>query len=162
MILKQGFSRKVELFSVRNLYLIGFVIYHVVGPIKALSSQSFFGFRIENPRATGNVLLLYVWVYFLVYLFSYHRIKVVRWFAGKMSGLPSEAPDSMLMILAVVLVVIGVPIRLFSHYIPVVGPALTNVALAMAAISCAAAGWVWSQRKFNPFVLSLTIAILAG
>ena len=162
LVLKQGLSRKVELFSVRNLYLAGFVIYHVVGPIKALSTQFFFGFEVTNPESTANWLLLYVWVYFLVYLFSYHRIKLVRRFAAKLSGIPSEAPDSMLLMMAVGLVALGVPMRLFGHYIPVVGPAMSNAALAMAALGCAAAGWVWSERKLNPFVLSITIAILAG
>jgi len=162
MMLKQGLSRKVELFSVRNLYLVGFLIYHVVGPIKALSAQYFFGFKVTDPSSTGNWLLLYVWVYFLVYLFSYHRITVVRWFTSKLSMIPSEAPDSMLIAMAVGLVLVGLPIRLFAYNIPVVGPTLNNVALAMAAIACATMGWVWSQRKFNPVVISLTIAILAG
>ncbi len=162
MMLKQGLSRKVELFSVRNLYLVGFLIYHVVGPIKVLSSQNFFGFKILNPNSTANWLLLYVWVYFLVYLFSYHRITVVRWFSAKFAGIPSEAPDSMLMILAVLLVVVGLPIRLYAYSIPVIGPTLNNISLAMAATACAAAGWIWSERKFNPVVVTITVALLAG
>jgi len=162
MILKQSLSRKVELFSVRNLYLVGFVVYHVVGPVKSLSSQHFFGFNVMNPESTSSVLLLYVWVYFIVYLFSYHWLKPVRWLAAKASGIHAEAPDSMLMMMAVALVAVGVPMRLFGHLLPIVGAAMVNVALALAALGCAAAGWVWSERKFNPFVISLTLAILAG
>ncbi|MGI9429991.1 MAG: hypothetical protein ACR2NM_15120 [Bythopirellula sp.] len=162
MVLVQGFSRKVELFSVRNLYLAGFVVYHVVGPAKALSTGHFFGFRVVSPEATGRVLLLYVWVYFLVYLFSYHRIKIVRWFAAKLSAIPSEGADSMLMMMAIGLVAVGLPMRLFGHQIPVVGNVLVNISLAMAAMACALSGWVWSQRKFNMVVLSFTLAILAG
>jgi len=162
MMLKQGLSRKVEFFSVRNLYLVGFLVYHVVGPIKALSTQSFFAFKIIDPVSTGNWLLLYVWIYFLVYLFSYHRITVVRWFSAKFAEIPSEAPDSMLMIMAVGLVVVGLPMRLYGYSIPIIGPTLNNIALAMAATACAATGWIWSNRKFNPVVVSLTIAILAG
>jgi len=162
MMLVQGLSRKVELFSIRNLYLVGFVIYHVIGPAKVLSSGNFYGFKVNEPESTGHWLLLYVWVYFVVYLFSYHRLHIVRWCASKLSGIPSEAPDSMLMSLAVGLVAIGLPMRLFGHYIPVVGALLVNVSFAMAAMACALAGWVWSQRKFNPAVLALTAAILAG
>lgn len=162
MVLKQGLSRKVELFSIRNLYLAGFLIYHVIGPTKALLSGNYMGFTVNNPESTGRWLLFYVWVYFLVYLFSYHRIKLVRWFAAKMSVIPSEGSDSMFLALAMALVTVGIPMRLFARYIPVVGPALINVSLAMAAVACALAGWVWSYRKFNPAVLGLTGFIVAA
>jgi len=161
MVLKQGLSRKVEFFSIRNLYLAGFVVYHVIGPAKALSTGNFFGFRVNDPESTGHWLLLYVWVFFLVYLLSYHRIKIYRWFASKLSGIPSEGPDSMLMAMAIGLIVFALPMRLFAYQIPVVGPSLVNVSLAMAAMACAISGWVWSQRKFNVVVLSITAAILA-
>jgi hypothetical protein len=162
VVLKQGLSRKVELFSVRNLYLVGFVIYHVVGPIKTITTENYFGFKIVHPSSAANWLLLYAWVYFLVYMFSYHRIGIVRWFAAKFSGISTEAPDSMLMAFSVFLIAFGLPMRLFGYQIPIVGPTLSNVALAMAATACAASGWVWSNRKMNPVVVSLTIAILAG
>lgn len=162
MVLVQGLSRKVELFSIRNLYLAGFVVYHVIGPAKALSTGNFSGFRVMDPKNTGMWLTLYVYVYFIVYLFSYHRINISRWFASKMSGIPSEASDTMLMTLGVGLIAIGVSTRFFGSHLPIVGPAMTNVSFALAGIACAAAGWVWSQRKFNPAIISVAGAILLG
>lgn len=162
MVLVQGLSRKVELFSIRNLYLAGFVVYHVIGPAKALSTGDFFGFRVMDPKNTGMWLTIYIYIYFIVYLFGYHRIHLARWFASKLSGIPSEASDSMLLTLGVGLIAIGVPMRLFGHYLPIVGPATVNVSLALAAIACASAGWVWSQRKFNPAVISIAGVILVG
>lgn len=68
----------------------------------------------------------------------------------------------MLLGLGVCLVALGVPMRLFGHTIPIAGPALTNVSFALAGIASVAAGWVWSQRKFNPAVISIAGAILLG
>ncbi|MDC0937237.1 hypothetical protein OAS39_13210, partial [Pirellulales bacterium] len=42
------------------------------------------------------------------------------------------------------------------------GPAFVNISWSMAAVACAAAGWVWSQRKFNVVISSVTAAILCG
>jgi len=162
MILVQGLSRKVELFSVRNLYLAGFLVYHVIGPTKALLSNNFSGFTVNDPVSTGRWLLLYVWVYFIVFLLSYHRIKIVRWFVSKLSGIPSYGSDSMFMGLAIGLVIVGVPMRVLGPSVPVIGLQLGSISFAMAAIACALAGWVWSQRKFNVVVLSLTAVILLG
>ena len=162
LVLMQGLSRKVELFSIRNLYLAGFLIYHVLGPARALSTEDFSGFRVSDPKNTGMWLTIDIYVYFIVYLFAYQRINIARWFASKMSGIPSEASDSMLMLLGVVLIAIGIPMRLYGPYLPIVGPAMINVSLALAAIACSAAGWVWSQRKFNAAVISIAGAIVIG
>ncbi|QEG34697.1 hypothetical protein [Bythopirellula goksoeyrii] len=162
IVLKQGLSRKVEFFSIRNLYLAGFVVYHVIGPAKAISTGDFSGFRINDPKNTALWLTIYVYVFFFVYLFAYHKINIARWFASKASGMPSEASDSMLMALSVGLIAVGLPLRFFGHYLPVVGPAMTNVSFALAGLACASAGWVWSQRKFNPAVISVAGAVLVG
>lgn len=162
MIFVQGMSRKVELFSIRNLYLAGFVVYHVLGPAKMLSTGDFLGFAVNSPETTGRWLLLYIWVYFLVYMFSYHRIKLVRRLASKFSAVPLEMSDTLLLSLAVALLTASIPMRFFGGTIPVVGKAMLHIALALTAVSCALAGWVWSKHKFNVAVTAMTAVIVIG
>jgi len=53
MMLKQGLSRKVDMFSARNMYLVGFIIYQLTSPAIALKTEDFTFFRVNFPEDTG-------------------------------------------------------------------------------------------------------------
>ncbi len=162
MMLIQGLQRKVDFFSIRNLYLTGFIVYCIHSVILPLSQESFYGFPISDPVRTAKWYVFFTYVYVAVYLFCYHRVRLVHWLGAKLSPAPSIASDSSLLMFALGLTALAVPLRIVALYVPVAAGALLIVSIALAAISSATAGWVWGHRRFNPAVLAFVLVILAG
>lgn len=161
MAIVQGVSRRVELFSVRNIYLAGFVIYQVVSPIAALRSGSHMSFRIIDPEGAAQWFTLYAYIFIAIYLWSYHRLGISNWFAAKFSGENLTASDSMLTGLAIGMIAFAVLLRAVGVQIPYMRGVSINVSVAIAAASCAVIGWVWGARRMNPAVLMVAGLVLS-
>ncbi len=160
MVFLQGFSRKVDLFSMRNMYLFSFLVYQIISPATALYTENFTLFQVNSPAQSGKQLLIFVWIYLAVFLLSYHRLGLTPWVAKKFSGPPRETSDSFFLGLAVALVVIALPLRLFGPGIPLIAKASANVSIALASVACGLAGWVWSNRRLNiPIVLMVLFIV---
>jgi hypothetical protein len=161
MVLYQGLTRSVDLFSIRNIYLAGFIVYQIVSPVMALQSDFYAGFRIVDPAKAGKWMLIFNYVFVAIFLLSYHRIKLVQWLAAKFPQRSATASDSMLTGLAFALILFAVVLRLVGVRIPILQSLSVNVSVALAATSCAIIGWVWAQRRLNPAVLSIAFFIIS-
>lgn len=155
MILKQGLSRKVDLFSLRNLYLAGFCIYQLASPALALETGNFWFFDVINPEKTGKEFLFLAIIYLSIFLFSYHKIRLAPGAAQKLSGPPQEISDYMLICLAAGLMAVAVPLRFMPIPTAIAKP-MVQIAIAFAGITSAVCGWVWSGRRSN---IPLTVFI---
>ena len=104
MVLIQGFSRRVDLFSMRNLYIASFLVYQVGSPTLALYTNDFNLFTIYSPEHTAKKYLLFLYVFMGVFLFSYHRLSFTPRIARKWTGIPTELNDGVLLGLATAMV----------------------------------------------------------
>lgn len=161
MMFVQGMSRQVDLFSIRNIYLCGFIVYQIVSPMSALRTGSFGTFQIIDPERAGRWMLLFIYIYIAAYLLSYHHIKITRWLAAKFSGREATASDSMLTGLAISLSISALMVRVLGMQAPWLYAIAINVAVALAAVSSGIIGWVWGQRRFNPVVLLIVAVVLS-
>lgn len=161
LMLYQGLTRSVDLFSIRNIYLAGFIVYQIVSPVSALQVDAYSGFRITDPARAGKWMLIFNYIFIALFLLSYHRIKLARWLAEKFPHRSATASDSMLTGLAFTLIVAAVVLRIFGVQIPLIQALSINVSVALAATSCAIIGWVWAQRRLNPAVLSIAFFIIS-
>lgn len=160
LMLKQGLSRKVDLFSARNMYLVGFIIYQLTSPALALQSENFTYFRVYFPSDTGKQFLMMAATFVAIFLFSYQRIGLTPWAASKLKFPPRETNDFLLLGLAVFLIVLGMLLRFMP--IPNLAAPSAQVSIAFAAISSAISGWVWSNRRSNIPVVVLAALIVAA
>lgn len=160
MILKQGLSQSNNILSARNLFLFGLIVYQLVNPAHALYTWDFTLFQVENPAQTGKTFLLFVYLFTGVFLLSYHKLQPSRWLARRFPAPQREIGDSFFLGLAVSLGLLGLVLRFFGIYIPGLGAASTNVSIALAAVSCGIAGWVWGNRPLNLFVIGMTVLIV--
>lgn len=161
LMLKQGLSRKVDLFSARNMYLVGFIIYQLTSPAIALETEDFKFFRVNFPSDTGKQFLMMAATFIAIFLFSYQRIGLTSWAASKLKFPPRETNDFLLLGLAVFLIVLGMLLRFMP--IPNIAAASMQVSIAFAAISAAISGWVWSNRRANiPVVIVAAMVVAAS
>ena len=162
MVAKQGLSQSVDILSIRNLYLCGFIIYQLLSPAEALRTEQFRGFQISSPGQTGRLYLLYAYLFVGVFLFSYHKFKPSRWLAQKIRVPQREISDSFLLGFAIFLIFIAIPMRFVGPSIPLIRLASIQIAVALAAVSCAIAGWVWGNRRLNLAVIAMMILIVGS
>jgi hypothetical protein len=160
IILKQGFSRKVDLFSARNMYLVGFIVYQIISPAIALETENYTFFRLSFPEDTGKTFLMMAVTFLATFLCSYQRIKLSPWIAGKFKFPPRETNDYLLLGLGVFLVVVGMTLRFMP--IPNFAAASLQVSIAFAAIAAAICGWVWSNNRANVSVVVVVALVLAA
>jgi hypothetical protein len=155
LMLKQGLSRKVDIFSARNMYLVGFIVYQIISPAVSLHTGNFMFFRVYFPEETGKAFLMMVITFLAMFLFGYQKLWFTPWLARKFKFQARETDDYLLLGLACFLVILGGALRFFP--LPnFVGPSV-QVGMAFAAIAAAMAGWVWSNRRTN-----LPVAIVCG
>lgn len=145
IILKQGLSRKVELLSTRNLYLLSFCVYQLFSPALALKTDNFWFFQIDTPAKTGKMFLGMASLYLVVFFISYHKIKLTPWLARKFTGPPCEVNDRLLIALACSLVALAIPLRFMP--IGLIAKPSIQIAIAFMGIACAISGWVWSKHR---------------
>ena len=162
MMLAQGLTLKIDLFSVRNIYLTGFIIYQLISPASALQGTRFFDFQIDDIERAGRWLLLYSAIFLLIFLYSYHRLRFADWFAAKLSRGPAVASDSMLTGLALAVTVAALCLRLVAYQVPFLAPPAFWSAIALSSTACAIVGWIWAARRLNPAVILLTLFIIGG
>lgn len=159
LMLKQGLSRKVDIFSARNMYLVGFIIYQIISPAVALHTGDFLFFRVYDPTHTGKTFLLMVITFLAMFLFGYQKVWFAPWMAGKLKFQARETDDYMLLSLSVFLLLVGAVFR-FSALATITGASI-QVGVAFAAIASAMAGWVWSNRRSN-LPVALVCAMVVG
>lgn len=163
MMFAQGMSRKVDLFSIRNIYLCGFIVSQIISPALALQADNYHLFHIVDPMKAGRWLLLFNYVFVAIFLLSYHRFKFADRLAGKFPKGSGQASDSLLTTLAVVTIVAAAAIRLVGMRIPAITAISIATSLALASVGCAIMGWVWAARRVNPAVLSVSgIVLITG
>lgn len=162
MMLKQGLSQSVDFLSFRNFYLLGFIVYQLISPADALRTENFTVFQVSAPEQTGRIFLLYAYLFVGVFLFSYHKFKPCRWFAKKFPAPQREISDSMFLGLAVALVCIAIPLRLFGPSIPLIRAASVQIAIALAIVASSIAGWVWGNRRLNLAVIAMMVLIVGS
>ena len=162
MMFYQGMTRKVDLFSIRNIYIAGFIVSQLVSPALSLKAEDYRGFSITDPMKAGKWMLFYNYIYISIYLFSYHRVRASDWLAKKFprNAVSMSASDSMLMGLAISTIVVAMAVRIIGMRIPLIAAISVNTSLALASVACAIIGWVWAARRVNPAVLlAVTVVI---
>lgn len=160
LMIVQGLSRRVDLFSVRNIYFAGFIVYQIISPVTALRTGFFYNFRIVDPVGAAKWFLVFAYVYIAIFVVSYHWIGISRWLARKFPSGGGGVSDSMLTGLALTLIVAALAARMIGMQVPLLRGLSVNVAVALTAAACAITGWIWGERKLNPAVLIVVAVVI--
>ena len=161
LMIYQGVRRRVDLLSFRNIYLSGFIFFLLISCSTAITTDDYGPLRIDNIRGALRLFLFYVLVYLCFFLISYHWLKLARWGASKFKPKHTfVASDWMLLLVSFGFFGLGVFLRFFAHYVPLM-PYFAGFVPALPA-ACALVGWVWGGRRFNLAVLTMGGFIVAA
>ncbi|MEN1678336.1 MAG: hypothetical protein AAGJ46_02000 [Planctomycetota bacterium] len=152
VVIAQGLSRSVELFSARNIYLAGFIVYQLFSPAGVLMRDSTVKFQVKDIDAAGLIAVGYAAVFLVVYFLAYRFPGPWRGVAGWLKTKNTTATDASLLIVGFTLVMLGLGMRL-AQFIPYIRSIAFHTGVGLAAVSCVFVGWVVARRYSNILVL---------
>jgi hypothetical protein len=150
----------VELVSIRNMAILGFIVFQLTSAALRLTSSEFGLMKISSPDSTGVTYALMATVFLPLALLSYKVAPGVRAPARLLARRKAEAGDGFLLLLAALLTAAALVMR-FGVLIPYVAIYTNLVGVGFAAVACGLGGWVWARRFSNPMVL-LTLLLLVA
>lgn len=157
--------RTHPLLSLRNIFLVGFVLFQAMSVSKALSSGDFGPFTIVHPDGTGRTFAVFSVVFLGGFFIAYQRPTgrglAIR--AGAKILVTEREPRGSLAPLAVILVALAALFRASASFLPV---ALANgsvlFAISLCAVASSLAAWEFGRvgrRLRASFVCLLTVAL---
>jgi hypothetical protein len=150
-----------ELVSIRNVAILGFILFQLTSPARAMITGDYGRRPVEDPIAAGLEFAVMVTVFLPLFFWAYRKGWFVDWLASKMPeqrgtpGLPG------MLALSVVATLVAVPLRL-NVPIPLVGVVAGHVSTGMASLACGIVGWVWGRRLLNPALVIFSILIVCA
>ena len=160
-MLKQASSGKWPLFSIRNVFLAGVVIFQLTSAAMAYFTGNFGELPLSDPTGSGYKYLLILSAFLVLFLSFYES----NWFTFKIHNRvnPGVAPsEPALALLAVGCLIAAAVLRLVLIYVPVFGVLAQIMAFGMAAMAAGTAAWVWARRPANPAYALLLVAMFLG
>ncbi len=158
-VLFQYLRGKDDLCSLRNVALLGFIIFQLVSPCIRLFTNSYKPFRVSDPAGSALIYAIWATLFVVLALTAYRVGWGAKWLAAKVPVAKSEPQDTALRLMAAVLGVLGLILRVTSK-IPTLGALSDYMGTGFAAMSAGLCGWVWAKRFINPVVAVYTAFIV--
>ncbi|MFN0133765.1 MAG: hypothetical protein ACKVW3_14700 [Phycisphaerales bacterium] len=154
LMIAQARKGTVDLFSTRNLFIIGIIIFQCVSGWLSMFMLDFGEVNVENPTTTGFIYTGLLLVFIALFLLSYHKGWFVRTRAWRASPDYPQASPGPVLAVATVLLVVGLIFRLvIGRTVPILGVLTDMMGIGLLSASAGLAAWVWVPRLMNPAVM---------
>lgn len=156
----EHFTRRHDILSMRNMAIVGFIIFQVTSAALRLWTGIYYPYRISDPGKSGLIFAAWSTIFAIVFLFVYRRGWFADWAARRTPSSRARPGDPTLLAMAVVLALGAAILRAMDmfHLVSILTEFWGN---GLAAVSAGLVGWVWAKRLFNPAVAAIAIAIVA-
>jgi len=158
-VLIQYLRGKDDLCTLRNVALLGFIIFQLVSAGLRLYTNSYKPFRISDPAGAALIYATWATIFLVIMLLTYRIGWGSKWLASKVPVAESVPQDTALLLMAAVLGILGLILRVTSK-IPTLGALSDYLGTGYAAMSAGLCGWVWAKRFINPVVAVYTAFIV--
>lgn len=151
---------RVELLSLRNLALVGLIVFQVTSAALRLWQDRFDPFQVSFPEENGVLFAIWVTIFAALVFVSYKHgwgVKRLARLVPVAKGIPS--PGTMLL-MALIFVILGAGLRFAAigqKQFAILADFFGNGYCAMAA---GLVGWVWGKRLFNPALVLYGLLII--
>ena len=146
-----------HLVSLRTIVLFSFFWYQTWNPVPALLSGDLAMYPIQDPIGSGWTFALGCTAWLFTFALAYRYATPLR-DLGQRFPKPKKIPgETVLMIIAVVLVVIGSSLRLTDNVAAGILSLFFGISFINAAV--AISGWVLARKPGNPVLVSLVVGV---
>lgn len=162
MMLVQARRGTVDLFSVRNFFLLGFIVFQLTSGTITLFTGYYDALRCSDYAGTGLIYTGMALIFLVLYLAFYRWGFLASKLAGKIRSRHGMAAPGTMLVLASSFLLAAIFCRLVLTQIPVVGVLALIVTTGLAGAAASAAAWVWAPRWSNPIIGVIAGAIILG
>lgn len=163
LMLVQYLRGTVDLLSLRNLFLMGFVIFQTKNAARVLWNEYFGEYPVVEIPSTPIKFVMMCFIFLMIFLAAYHSgFLVTRFAASRSKSYRTPSVTSMLTI-AVVFAVTGVVCRMVLTKVPVpLFPQVFHpVGAGLLFVGAAIAGGAWAPRLTNPVIGGVSALVIA-
>ncbi|MCC7145459.1 MAG: hypothetical protein IT443_03365 [Phycisphaeraceae bacterium] len=157
-MVRQHRAQTHDLMSLRNIFLLGFIVFQLSSSAVSLFVEVYFKLTIRSPVWTGLQFSAMCTIFVIVFLWAYDRGWGVGKFANMIPVTRAEPGMFFMMALAIVFTAVGIALR-FGVSVPLVALVTQEMGVGAAAVACGIAGWLWGRRLLNPFVLTFVVVV---
>jgi len=158
LILFEEISGRVRLFSLRNMFLFGFIIFQLLSGGFALSVAQMDRFVLSDTSQLGITYVVAVSAFLGVFLLCYRWKSPVVRLTSLIPAARENPGFGKAYATAIVCTVLAIGLNVVP--IPYVGILTGYMAVGLAAVAAGIAGWLWAPRLFNPVVALMVIPIV--
>ena len=149
----------VPLISIKNIFLLGFVVFQVTSPITTLVAGGSEIFPLSFLEKTGMKMFVWATLFYITFQIAYPRLPLIAKISRMVPVTRFQPGNSMLITMSMVLTVMGIVLH-FGVMLPLVSVLANFLAISFAAIACGMIGWVWAPRLHNPVVGLMSVSII--
>lgn len=153
---------EVDVFSTRNFFLVGYIIFILNSGIFTLGFDFYpqVQLRAQTPATSGAIYVIIALLYLVLFMRTYTSGFLADRFANKVNlRFSVDGPIAML-VLAGALLILSVTFKFGLGQLQFVGVLTQTLAIGMAAGAAALAAWAWAPRPFNAVVGTLAAAVI--
>lgn len=151
---------RVELLSIRNLALVGLIIFQVTSAALRLWQDRFDPFLVADPAAVGIQFAFWATVFTILTFAAYRWGFLAKGLARRVPVATAVPTEPTMLLMALVLVLMGGVMRL-GVAIPLVAILADFLGTGFCAMAAGLVGWVWGKRLLNPAMIIYGLLILA-
>ena len=145
LIVRDGVTRRVEIASARNLFLIGFVVFQSFSAATAMTTGIFGEVPVRTPSSTGFLFFILTSIALAIFLRTWKKSKI----ASAASSLPAKLDfkeTNSLWLMSVICLGFGLVSKFILAFVPIFGVLSVQLATGMFAASVGLAAWQWSRQ----------------
>ena len=158
-ILKDARSVAVELFSIRNMFLAGFLIFQITSAILGLAFHIFGDTRPENFRSTPVIYAIMVTVFLWFFFWGSRR----EWSVLHRVRIPGggwDGPAGGWILASLVMLGFGAILKIGLVSVPLVNIIASQMGHGVLAGAAGCAAWGWAKDFKNPGIATMAVAVL--
>ncbi|MCH2136549.1 MAG: hypothetical protein MK101_08200 [Phycisphaerales bacterium] len=160
-IIRQAINGEVELFSTRNLFMAGFIVFQMSSAILGLGFFIFGDIQPENFQTTPLIYAFMVSVFLWLFYWAYRREwSVLERIRRPGSGWDGDAGGWLM--LGIVMLGLGAFLKMALLSIPLINIVASQMGGGVLAAAAGCAGWAWAKNFRNPSVAAISLVILAA
>lgn len=148
IILVQASRGTVELASLRNIFLAGYIMFQLSSATTSLLFEEYNQLYVQYPVYTGLVFSFLSTIFLVFFFFSYKSGWVVKRLGKKQLKTVQISP-LVLILLALSFCFFGLFLRFVVGQVPVLGVLSVQLAVGVFAAACGLVGWAWAPRPLN-------------
>ena len=159
MMLRDHQMGRCDLLSVRNIVLLGFIIFQVTSGGIAMISGEYGRKPPLYPLATGLEFTAMTTVFAILFFIAYNRGWLVQGLASRLPPITAVPNNYGMLVIAAVITVVAIVMR-FGVGNQLVFKVTEIVGTGLSAIACGIVAWAWGRRFANPAMIVYALLIV--